>query len=249
MGEFAEAVTDSVVIETAQIPNWPRSTVEGHQGRLLIGHLEGQTILVSQGRIHLYEGYSAQQITFPIRVMQQFGIKTLIVTNASGGINRTFSAGDLMLNTDHINLLGFGGANPLVGPNDPTLGVRFPDMVTPYDADLRALALKAALRESVTLREGVYICVAGPSFETPAEIRALEVLGADAVGMSTVPEVIVARHAGIRVLGISGIANIAHRVSDPAKHTTHDEVMNVGETRIVPALTRLLRGVLRDLPV
>src|SRR5512141_659249 len=144
MGEFADSISDPTVIETSEIPNWPRSTVEGHKGRLLIGRLEGKPILVLQGRIHFYEGYNAQQITFPIRVMQLLGIKTLIVTNASGGINRSFAAGDLMLITDHINMIGLGGNNPLVGPNDPSLGVRFPDMVTPYDAELRALARRVA---------------------------------------------------------------------------------------------------------
>ncbi len=248
MGEFADAVSDPVIIETHDIPGWPQSTVEGHKGRVLIGALEGQMVCVLQGRIHFYEGYTAQQITFPVRVMQALGVKTLIVTNAAGGLNTGFTAGDLMPINDHINLTGLAGQHPLIGPNDSALGTRFPDMTIAYDLELRALAHRVADAEGVTLRDGVYVAISGPSFETPAEVRMLRAWGADAVGMSTASEVTVARHGGMRVMGISGISNINIDHNDPNRKTTHEEVMDIGQTRIVPALTKLLRGVLRELP-
>jgi purine-nucleoside phosphorylase len=199
--ESQEAAVDADVIPYQQIPGFPESTVEGHIGRLVVGRLAGVPVIIMQGRAHFYEGYSMQEVVFPVRVMQVMGVHTLVVTNAAGGINPAFQAGDLMLITDHINLIGMSGANPLYGPNDPMLGPRFPDMSQAYDPDLRRLAQEAARERAIPLREGVYVGLAGPSFETPADIRFLRIIGADAVGMSTVPEVTVARHGGIRVLG------------------------------------------------
>lgn len=245
MGEFADAIENPLVIETHDVPGWPRSTVEGHKGRILIGTLEGKTVLTLQGRVHFYEGYAIQQVAFPVRVMHALGIKTLIVTNAAGGLNQSYAAGDLMLLSDHINFPGMAGNNPLIGPNDPTIGVRFPDMTTAYDIGLRQLAKQVAAKAGFTLREGVYACVSGPSYETPAEVRMLRAF-ADAVGMSTAPEVIVARQAGMRVMGVSGISNVAHDVADPSLKVTHEEVMDIGK-KLVPSLTALLRGVLREL--
>lgn len=245
MGDFAAALQDPFSLETHTVPGWPRSTVVGHKGRILIGTLEGKTILALQGRVHFYEGYSIQQVAFPVRVMHALGIKTLLVTNAAGGLNTSYAAGDLMLLSDHINFPGLAGQNPLIGPNDANLGPRFPDMTTAYDLELRQLAKAVAARAGVTLHEGVYACVAGPSYETPAEVRMLRTF-ADAVGMSTAPEVIAARHAGMRVMGISGISNVAHAVADPALKVSHEDVMDIG-IKIVPALTALLRGVVREL--
>lgn len=243
---LANAVTNPDVIHSNDIPHWPTSTVAGHQGRLIIGTLEEKIVLVLQGRSHYYEGLSTNQITLPVRVMKELGIQTLIVTNAAGGINASFSPGDLMLIKDHINFLGMAGHNPLRGPNDDTAGPRFPDMTEPYDSQLRQLAHQVAAENKFTLREGVYAYVAGPSYETPAELRFLRMVGADAVGMSTVPSVVVARHAGIRVLGVSTITNMA--VPDPAPGTalTHEEVLETGK-RVIPALTALLHGVVRQL--
>lgn len=200
--------------------------------------------MVMQGRIHFYEGYSMSQVTFPIRVMQRLGIEILIVTNAAGAINPDFVPGDIMLITDHINLIGMGGANPLVGPNLDIFGPRFPDMSQAYDRALQALARQVATQEGIHLREGVYVSLAGPSFETPAELRFLRLIGADAVGMSTVPEVIVARHGGTRVLGFSGISNKANL--DGSTITSHVEVMEAGRV-LTPKIERLVRGVLRAL--
>ncbi len=244
LNPLAEAVEDAVRIPYGQIPHWPPSTVEGHEGRLVIGTLEEQPILVMQGRIHFYEGYSMSQVTFPIRVMQRLGIEILIVTNAAGAINPDFVPGDVMLITDHINLIGMGGANPLVGPNLDAFGVRFPDMSQAYDRALQAVARQVAAEEGILLREGVYVGLAGPSFETPAELRFLRLIGADAVGMSTVPEVIVARHGGTRVLGLSGISNKANL--DGSTITSHVEVMEAGRV-LTPKIERLVRGVLRAL--
>jgi purine-nucleoside phosphorylase len=198
-----------------------------------------------QGRIHYYEGYTVQQITLPIRMMHLIGIDTLIVTNAAGGINSSFHAGELMLITDHINLIGMAGLNPLIGPNDPELGPRFPDMSQVYDPELCEIARQVAGTNQIPLQEGTYICLAGPSFETPADIRFLRIIGADAVGMSTVPEVTVARHMRMRVLGISGITNIAIADTTGQKETSHQEVLEAGKI-IVPRLTTLIRGVLKQ---
>jgi len=246
LGPLADAVQDAdILLPSENVPYWPRSTVEGHIGRLVIGKLEGQMVLVQQGRAHYYEGHSMQQVTLPVRVMQRLGLETLIVTNAAGAINPAFRPGDVMLITDHINLMGMAGVSPLRGPNDDSLGVRFPDMSRAYDRELRGLALEAAEEAGLRLHQGVYICLGGPSFETPADLRFLRLIGADAVGMSTVPEVTVARHGGLRVLGLSGISNAANLDGDTL--TTHEEVLAAGR-EIVPKLTRIVRGVLRRLP-
>jgi purine-nucleoside phosphorylase len=247
LGSLAGAVERADVIPYADVPHFPLSTVEGHVGRLVIGMLEGQAVIVMQGRSHYYEGYSMQQVTLPVRVMQLLGIEILIVTNAAGGLAPNFRPGDLMLITDHINLMGMAGASPLRGPNDPSLGPRFPEMSEAYDAGLRALALRVAARLNIELHQGVYICLAGPSFETPADLRFLRTIGADAVGMSTVPEVTVARHGGIKALGISGISNVAAIEPGSAPPPTHEEVLQAGPV-IVPKLTALIRGVLKSLP-
>jgi purine-nucleoside phosphorylase len=248
LGGLAETIEDATIIPTHDIPGWPPSTVQGHKGRIVIGRLEGAIVCALQGRIHFYEGYPIQQVVLPVRVMQALGIRTLIVTNAAGGLNQGFEAGDLMMISDQINLPGMSGQNPLIGAHDPALGVRFPDMTVPYDTNLRALARRIAQAESIRLREGVYICLSGPAYETPAEIRMLRGWGGDAVGMSTAPEVVVARQAGMRVLGFSGITNIGIDVTDSPRKVLHEDVISVGDAKIVPALTRLLRGVLRELP-
>ena len=246
LGALAEAVERADVIPYSDIPYFPPATVEGHAGRLVIGALEGQSVIVMQGRSHYYEGCSMQQVTLPVRVMQLLGVEILIVTNAAGGLSPEFRPGDLMLIADHINLIGMAGLSPLRGPNDPTLGPRFPDMSQAYDAGLRELALRVAAERNIKLHQGVYICLAGPSFETPADLRFLRKIGADAVGMSTVPEVTVARHGGIKVLGVSGISNVAAIEPGSAPPTTHEEVLQAGPV-IVPKLMTLIRGVLKAL--
>jgi purine-nucleoside phosphorylase len=242
LGSLANAVDSPVTIPFSELPGWPVSTVMGHQGRLVSGTLEAHEVLVMQGRVHYYEGYSLAQVTLPVRVMQRLGIETLIVTNAAGAINPAYTPGELMLITDHINLMGMAGQTPLRGPNLDALGPRFPDMNRAYDLPLRQLALQAAAEQGIILHQGVYVCLAGPSFETPADLRFLNIIGADAVGMSTVPEVTVARHGGMRVLGISGISNKAN--PDGSSTTTHQEVFEAGQV-LVPRLTAVLRGVLR----
>ena len=244
LGDLAERVEDAVIIPTAQLPNWPISTVIGHKGRLIIGTLEGVKVLVLQGRTHFYEGYSMGHITLPVRVMQRLGCDTLVVTNAAGAINPDFAPGDLMLINDHLNLVGLGGANPLKGPNLDEFGERFPDMSQPYDREYLVKAKQASDEAGITYQEGVYASLPGPSFESPAELRFLLGIGADAVGMSTVHEVIVARHGGMRVLGISGISNKANL--DGSTITTHEEVLEAGKV-LVPKLTALLRGFLAKL--
>ena len=244
LGGLAESVENSIKIPYNELSNWPVSTVVGHQGRLVLGQLQGQSVMVMQGRAHYYEGYSMAQVGLPVRVMQRLGVEILIVTNAAGAVNPDFSPGDLMLITDHLNLIGMAGRTPLRGPNLDELGPRFPDMGRAYDRELSALARQVASENSLHLEEGIYICLAGPSFETPADLRFLRLIGADAVGMSTVPEVTVARHSGTRVLGISGISNKANL--DGNTLTTHEEVMEAGQV-IVPKLTALIRGVLGGL--
>lgn len=244
LGTFADAVENANVIPYADIPNWPVSTVFGHSGQLHIGTLEGVPVMVMRGRTHYYEGYPMSQVTLPIRVMQLMGVEAVFLTNAAGGLNPAFKAGDLMLITDHINLIGMTGANPLRGPNDESLGPRFPDMSQIYDPALRRLALEAAQEAEFEMHQGIYICLAGPSYETPADIRFLRAMGVDAVGMSTVPEATVARHGGLRVMGISGISNVAIHEADSDHETTHDEVIEAGKV-IVPRLEAVLRGVLR----
>lgn len=243
---LADAIEDAEIIHGSEIPNWPSSTVEGHTGRLVIGRLSEKNVLVLQGRSHFYEGHSIHQVTLPVRVMAALGVRILIVTNAAGGINREFKQGDLMVIRDHINFPGLAGFNPLRGPNDDQLGLRFPDMTHAYDPDLRRLAHEVAAQNNFSLREGVYTFVAGPSFETPAELGLIQVVGGDAVGMSTVPSVLVARHAGLRVLGISSITNMTHLDPAAADKTSHEEVMAVGR-EIIPRLETLLRGILEHL--
>ena len=241
---LADSVQKADIIPYGELPNWPVSTVEGHAGRLVIGELEGQTALVMQGRIHFYEGYSMSQITLPVRVMLRLGREMMFVTNAAGGVNPDFAPGDVMLITDNLNLIGMMGGNPLMGPNIDELGPRFPDMSQAYDRKLMDLARQVASNENVLLREGVYCALSGPSFEGPADLRFLRGIGADAVGMSTVPEVIVARHGGMRVLGLSGISNKANL--DGSTATTHEEVIEAGKV-ITPKIEKIIRGVLRSL--
>ena len=244
LGPLAKTVENPITIPYGKLPNWPVSTVVGHEGSLVVGKLEGQDVIVMQGRVHYYEGYSMNQVTLPVRVLQRLGIEILVVTNAAGAVNPNFEPGDLMLITDHLNLIGMAGPNPLRGPNLDELGPRFPDMSRAYDRELNALTIKVAEENKMVLREGVYVGLAGPSFETPADLRFLRGIGVDAVGMSTVTEVTVARHGGQRVLGISGISNKANL--DGNTITTHEEVLEAGKI-MVPKLTTLIRGVLRKL--
>jgi purine-nucleoside phosphorylase len=241
---LAESVQNAVTIPYSDLPNWPVSTVQGHAGRLVIGELEGQTVFVMQGRVHFYEGYSMSQITLPMRVMLRLGLEMMFVTNAAGGVNPDFVPGDVMLITDHLNLIGMTGANPLMGPNIDELGPRFPDMSQAYDRNLMSLARQVASNENIPLREGVYCALSGPSFEGPADLRFFRLAGTDAVGMSTVPEVIVARHGGMRVLGLSGISNKANL--DGSSVTTHEEVIEAGKL-ITPKIEKIVCGVLRAL--
>lgn len=247
LARLADDIEDGDTIAVEDIPHWPVSTVAGHSGHLVVGSLQGKRVIALRGRVHFYEGYSIQRITFPVHVMHRLGIETLIVTNAAGGMNPQYGPGDLMLIRNHINMPGLAGNNPLRGPNDEAIGPRFPDMTAPYDTDLRELAHEVANEAGLSLHEGVYVYVAGPSFETPAELHFLRMVGGDAVGMSTVPSVIVARHAGIRVLGISTITNMA--LPNPAPDTQHDheEVLEAGESA-VPRLARVVRGVVAKMP-
>jgi purine-nucleoside phosphorylase len=242
LSALADAVQEPDFIPFDEIPNFPVSSVVGHSGRLVIGKLEGRSVLVMQGRVHFYEGYSMSQVTLPIRMMKVLGVRTVILTNAAGGVNQSFRAGDVMLITDHVNLIGMAGHNPLRGPNDDSFGPRFPDMSQPYDRGLRELALKVAAENQIALQQGVYVCLAGPSFESPADVRFLRLIGADAVGMSTVPETVVARHAGMRVLGLSGISNVLSGEEDGSQ-TTHEEVLEAGRS-LVPRMMAVIRGVL-----
>lgn len=244
LGALADEIEEPVVIPTHEIPFWPQSTVLGHKGQLVIGKLQGRNVIVLQGRSHYYEGHSISRIGLPVRVMQKLGIKTLIITNAAGGINPEFQTGDLMLLTDHISLFTMGGENPLRGPNLDEFGPRFPDMSEVYDKELIELALTVSTEKGLGCRKGIYVCLAGPSFETPADIRFLRTIGADAVGMSTVPEAIVARHGGIRVLGISGISNKVD--ISGVNIASHEEVLQAGEV-LVPKLITLIKGMLPSL--
>jgi purine-nucleoside phosphorylase len=241
LGRLAHDIDTDVAIEYGDIPNFPLSTVESHAGRLLCGTLGGKTIVAMQGRFHRYEGYSLQQVTFPVRVLKALGADTLIVSNACGGLNPLWSAGDVMLIADHINLLG---DSPLIGPNDDTLGPRFPDLSMPYDAGLREVARTVAAQKQITLREGVYVSVPGPSLETRAEYRFLRAIGADVVGMSTVPEVLVAIHGGMRVLGLSIITDMC--LPDALEPATLERILAVANTA-EPKMTEVVRGVLERL--
>jgi len=241
LGGLARAIAVEAEMPYQQIPGFPLSTVETHAGKLLLGRLAGRPVVAMQGRFHRYEGYDLQQVTFPVRVMHALGARTLVVSNACGGMNPLWSPGDLVLLSDHINLLG---DNPLVGPNDERLGPRFPDMSAPYDPELRALARGLALELGIVLREGVYVAVAGPNLETRAEYRMLRALGADVIGMSTVPEVIVAGHQGVRTVGISIITDqCLPDALEPA------DIGRIIETagRAEPQLTRLITALVERL--
>ncbi len=259
LGEFAEAVEDSIAIPYAEMPHFPQSTVEGHHGRLLIGHIAGVPVAVMQGRVHAYEGYGMEQVTFPTRVLGLFGIRELIVTNAAGGIHPNFHPPSIIAISDHINLTGMNAAS---GPNEPRFGMlpetgfRFFDMTTAYSPRLRELAVAEAAAQGWTMQSGVYLGVLGPSYETPAEIRAFRTLGADLVGMSTVHEVIVARHMGMEVLGLSLVTNAAAGVTSEKIH--HLEVMEIGAqaakifgallTKVVPRINQLAGANDMELP-
>jgi purine-nucleoside phosphorylase len=241
LGQLAAEIDTRITIAYSEIPSFPLSTVESHAGRLLCGALGGKTVVAMQGRFHRYEGYSLQEVTFPVRVLRALGARTLVVSNACGGLHPLWSAGELMLIADHINLLG---DNPLVGPNDDRLGPRFPDMSAPYDEGLRARARAAALERGIVLREGVYVAVPGPNLETRAEYRFLRAIGADVVGMSTVPEVIVAVHGGMRVLGLSIVTDLC--LPDALAPATVEQIIAVAN-RAEPQLTQLVRAVLEQL--
>jgi purine-nucleoside phosphorylase len=241
LGGLAEEIAVEAAIPYDEIPGFPLSTVESHVGRLLLGQLGGRSVVAMQGRFHRYEGYDLGQVTFPVRVLHALGAETLIVSNACGGMHPLWSPGDLMLIADHINLLG---ENPLVGPNDDRLGPRFPDMSAPYDTGLRAVARAAALELGITLREGVYVAVAGPNLETRAEYRMLRALGADVVGMSTVPEVIVANHQGMRVLGLSIITDQC--LPDALEPASIDRIIAAARGA-EPSLRRLVARVMEQL--
>jgi purine-nucleoside phosphorylase len=243
LSDFANSVENATSIPFGDLPHWPVSTVKGHSGRLVIGQIEGQDVFVLQGRIHFYEGYTMQQVTLPVRVMQRMGVEIMFVTNAAGGIADAHQPGDIMLITDHINMPGLVGQSPMHGPNFDELGPRFPDMTQAYDPKLLDIARKVANENDVPFHEGVYCGLSGPSFETPAELRFLKMIGADSVGMSTVSEVSVARHGGMRVLGISGISNKAH--TDISFVATHEDVLEAGK-KIVPKMETIIRGVLRS---
>ena len=238
LGAFADELRDAAVIPYEDIPSFPRSTAIGHAGRLVVGMFGNIALAVMQGRVHLYEGYSARQVAFPIRVLARMGVKAVVLTNAAGGINPGYGKGALVVLRDHINLQG---QNPLTGFNDDRLGLRHPDMTDAYNAHLRRIALNEAEILENEIFEGVYAAVAGPSFETPAEIHFLRVIGADLVGMSTVPEVIAARHAGLEVLAISCVTNMAAGMT--GEKITHEEVLETGE-RVRGKFLALLRGVL-----
>jgi purine-nucleoside phosphorylase len=241
LGVLADSVEQPVSIRYEDIPHFPVSTVEGHAGELVAGVLGGKRVMIMKGRFHPYEGYDVKEITFPVRVMKELGAGTLLVTNAAGGINESYSPGDLMLIKDHINLTF---RNPLIGPNDESLGVRFPDMSEAYSRKLRERAKQVASEQGLNVQEGVYVGLLGPSYETPAEIRMLRTLGGDAVGMSTVAEVITARHAGLQVLGISCISNMAAGILD--QPLSHHEVMETTE-KVKEQFLKLVTGIIPHL--
>jgi purine-nucleoside phosphorylase len=237
LGDLADEIEAAVKIKYADIPHFPLSTVPGHAGQLVIGKLRGINVLAMQGRFHFYEGYSMQEVTFPVRVMKGLGVETLVVTNACGGINSSFSAGDLMIIEDHLNMTG---TNPLIGPNDEELGPRFPDMSRAYDPEFIKLAEETAGRLGISVQKGVYAGITGPSFMTPAELKMLRTLGADALGMSTVPEVIVANHTGIRVLGIACVTDMA--IAEELKPLTHEQVVATAD-RTKPKFIQLIKEI------
>jgi purine-nucleoside phosphorylase len=238
LGSYADTFQPRTVIPYSELPHFPRSTAIGHSGNLVLGEGDGVRVVLMQGRVHFYEGYSMKEVIYPVRVLGALGIRQLIVTNAAGGINLSFRPGDLMVITDHVNMMG---ANPLIGPNIDELGERFPDMSDAYSRAMRKVTLRVAEEKGLFLRQGTYMGVTGPSYETPSEIRMMRALGADAVGMSTVPEVIAANHMGVPVLGISCITNMAAGIL-PQK-LTHQEVMDTTE-RVKEQFTSLLRSII-----
>ena len=241
LGAFADELEDARPIPYSEIPGFARPTVEGHAGRLVVGGVGGVTVAAMQGRFHFYEGYTLEEVTFPVRVLGLLGVKSLVLTNAAGGLNNSYEQGSLVLISDHLNLMG---TNPLLGRNDPRFGPRFPDMTEVYDREYQDAAIKEAHEMGLELRRGIYAALTGPSYETPAEIRMLRLLGADAVGMSTVPEAIVARQMSLRVLGLSCITNMAAGVLD--KPINHEEVIETGE-RVRETFAELLRRVIPKL--
>jgi purine-nucleoside phosphorylase len=241
LGAFADELEGAEAIPYAEIPGFARPTVEGHAGRLVVGRVAGVGVAAMQGRFHFYEGYTLEEVTFPVRVLASLGASSLVLTNAAGGLNNSFEQGSLVCISDHLNLMG---TNPLLGPNDARFGPRFPDMTEVYDREYQDAAITEAHAMGVELRRGIYAALSGPSYETPAEIRMLRLLGADAVGMSTVPEAIVARQMGLRVLGISCITNMAAGVLD--KPINHEEVIETGE-RVRETFAELLRRVIPKL--
>ncbi len=242
LGGLAKEIEKEAVVPYQDIPHFPLSTVESHAGRLIFGHLSGKPVMAMQGRFHYYEGYTMQQITFPVRVMKAMGCHTLVVSNACGGMNPNFTPGDIMIIADHINLLG---DNPLIGPNDDELGPRFPDMSEPYTRSLIELAEKVALEERIKIQKGVYVAVAGPNLETRAEYRFLRTIGADVVGMSTVPEVIVAVHSGMKVLGLSVITDAC--LPDALQPVNIQEILRIA-AEAEPKLTLLMKRVVELMP-
>ncbi|MDN4074635.1 MULTISPECIES: purine-nucleoside phosphorylase [Fictibacillus] len=240
LGELADEIENPVHIDYSDIPHFPVSTVEGHAGRLVVGRLNGKTVVAMQGRFHFYEGYSMQDVTFPVRVMKGLGVKLLIVTNACGGMNPEFSAGDLMIIDDHLNMTG---ANPLIGPNDAELGPRFPDMSTAYTPELVQFTKETAASLGINVQQGVYAGITGPTYMTKAELRMLRTVGGDAIGMSTVPEVIVASHMGMKVIGISCITDMA--IADELEPLTHEQVVAVAN-RTKPKFINLVKELVKN---
>lgn len=242
LGGLSKEITDKTTISYKKIPHFPLSTVESHEGELVIGNLEGKRVIAMAGRFHRYEGYSMKQITFPVRVIKALGVKILLVSNAAGGMNRNYEPGDLMIITDHIGL--FLGDNPLIGPNEDKLGLRFPDMSEPYSRELIKTAYEIALKENIRAHKGIYVGVTGPNLETAAEYRFLSMMGADAVGMSTIPEVIVAVHSGLKVLGISVITDKC--IADTLKPTCIEEVIETAKKAEIK-LTKLMKLTVKEI--
>lgn len=241
LGDFADAIEDKIEIPYTEIPGFPVSTVKGHDGKLIFGKINSKEVCVMKGRIHYYEGYDIKEVVYPIEVLAGLGIETLILTNAAGGVNTDFEPADLMIINDHINLMG---KNPLIGPNDEDLGPRFPDMTDLYNKDLIEVAEKSAKKLGIDIQEGVYMYFTGPSYETAAEVRMARILGADAVGMSTVPEAIIARHRGLKILGISTITNMSTGILDtPLDHT---EVVEVGQ-EVAGKFKELLKEIIEEI--
>ncbi len=240
LGELANEAENAIAVPYEDIPEFPVSTVEGHAGQLVYGDLGGKKVLAMQGRFHYYEGYSMKEVTFPVRVMKALGVESLVVTNAAGGVNENFTPGDLMIITDHINMIGI---NPLHGPNNNAQGPRFTDMSNAYDKDYQAIIEKVANEQNIAVQKGVYMGLSGPTYETPAEVRMVRTLGGDAVGMSTVPEVIVANHAGLKVAGISCITNFAAGMQE---NLNHDEVVET-TTRVKETFKSLVKSVIAEM--